>query len=134
MTAYLDASALLKLYVGEPDSGLAAELIHGFATWTTGRHTLVEVRRNLTRLLDGEKLAVARRAFADDWDRMIIVELGEVVCVRAAELAEETGAKALDALHLGAAVGAGSDALPLVTFDRPLAGAARSLGWTVLGA
>ena len=65
---------------------------------------------------------------------MRIAELDEHLCERAAELAESTGARALDALHLGAADVMGGGELPFVTFDRRLAHAARSLGWTVLGA
>ncbi len=134
MTAYLDSSALLKLYVGEPDTDVASTIIHRHRVWTTGRHTLVEVRRNLARLLEGDELQKGRRAFAEDWANISIVELDELACGRAAEFAEQTGVKALDALHLGAAERAGAGRLPIVTFDRRLADAARSLGWTVLGA
>ena len=134
MTVYVDASALLKLYVEEPDSRRARELLRDARGWMTGRHTLVEVRRNLSRLLEGEALSRNRRLFGEHWSDMAVVELGELVCGRAAELAEVTGARALDALHLGAAENAGAGKLPIVTFDRRLAEAARSLGWTVLGA
>ena len=102
--------------------------------WVSGRHTAVEVRRNLTRLLDGAALSAARAQFARDWESTAVVELTQEVCDFAAELAEVTGARTLDALHLGAAKAAGGGALPLVTFDVRQAQAARSLGWVVLGA
>lgn len=47
MTLYADSSALLKRYVGEDDSDAAVELLGSDATLVTGRHTVVEVRRNL---------------------------------------------------------------------------------------
>jgi hypothetical protein len=132
LSKYVDASAIVKLYVQESDSEQAAELLRG--PWATGRHTLVEVRRALAETLDGEELEIARERFAKDWGMTFVVELDDVTCENAAQLAESTGARTLDALHLGAAETLGEGNLPFVTFDRRLAGAARSLGWQVLGA
>ncbi len=134
MTAYVESSALLKLYVDEPETAAAFSLIHRHETWTTGRHTLVEVRRNLARILADVDLVTAQAAFDVDWRRMVVVELDRVTCDAAAHLAETTGIRSLDALHLGAAEIAGAaDGLPLITFDRRLAQVGHSLGWTVLG-
>lgn len=135
MTLYVDASALLKLYVEEEESSDARQILVDPSTWTTARHTLVEVHRDLARLLTGKGLDTFRRWFEHDWSELAVVELNEAVCARAAELAALTDVRTLDALHLGAASTAGADGgMPIVTFDRRLAGAARSLGWTVLGA
>jgi predicted nucleic acid-binding protein len=135
LSQYVDASALLKVYVEERDSDEARALLADQARWASGRHTLVEVRRNLARLLDGAALREYRRWFETHWAEIEVIELSELVCERAAELAEVTRVRSLDALHLGAASAAGAeDGLPIVTFDRRLAEAARSLGWTVLGA
>lgn len=127
---YVDASAVIKLYVAERESPEAAELLD--AAWVTGRHTLVEVRRALSLALSGVELEKAGRRFASDWRMTDVVELDEVTCDRAAQLAEGTGSRALDALHLAAAERAGRGRLPMVTYDQRLAAAARSLGWTVL--
>lgn len=132
MTAYVDASAVVKLYVEEPDSARATELLD--RPWASGRHTLIEVRRALVQTLEGHELDAARARFEVDWLATNVIELEPRTCERAAELAEKTGARTLDALHLAAAERAGSgDGLPIVTFDRRLADAAHSLGWTVLG-
>lgn len=131
MTLYVDASAVVKLYVDEPESKDAADHLRG--QWTSGRHTLVEVRRALAQTLDGADLEVARDRFARDWERTSIIELDPGVCHRAAELAESTGVRSLDALHLAAAELLGVSEHPFVTFDHRLAEAARSLGWEVLG-
>ena len=133
MSLYVDASAMLKLYVEEEGSEQARELLSDPTRWTTGRHTRVEVRRNLAHLAAEPDLTTFRSWFEDHWADTTVVELTEVVCERAVELAERVGARALDALHLGAAAEAGEGRLPVVTFDRRLADAARSLGWTVLG-
>lgn len=131
---YVDSNVLLKAHLDEPDSDLADAILDADPEWCTGRHTFIEVRRSLAQSVESVELVDARAAFLVQWRRMQIVELDESVCTRAAELAEETGARALDALHLGAADVLGDGTLPFVTFDRRLAGAARSLGWTVLGA
>jgi uncharacterized protein len=133
VSVYVDASALLKLYVAEPETTTAVELLRR-ESWWSGRHTLVEVRRNLARLLAGPELETAQRAFASDWRATAVIDLDERTCEQAAVLAETTGVRALDAMHLGAAASVGGGELPVVTFDRRLADAARSLGWPVLGA
>jgi predicted nucleic acid-binding protein len=52
----------------------------------------------------------------------------------AAAIAELTGARTLDALHLAAAQRVGGPAVPFLTFDVRQARAARGLGLTVVGA
>ncbi|HXF72602.1 MAG TPA: type II toxin-antitoxin system VapC family toxin [Actinomycetota bacterium] len=133
MSLYLDASALLKLYFEEPDTPVAEEILSSDREWITGRHTQVEVRRNLARQLTGEELRAARAQFDRDLRATFIVELTAEVCEAAAGIAEVTGARTLDALHLGAAKVVGGGSLPFVTFDLRQAQVARSLGWTVLG-
>lgn len=135
MSLYVDTSALLKRYVEEDDSAAAEGFLVADPSWVTARHTWVEVRRNLARLLRGAERARLRRAFESDWARMLVVELDAATCTRAGALAETLGARTLDALHLAAAerAGAGAGALPFLTYDLRQAQAARSLGWTVLG-
>jgi predicted nucleic acid-binding protein len=133
VTLYADTSALLKRYVHEPDSDLADALLTGDTERVTGRHTIVEVRRNLARLLPAAAAAEARRSFADDLDAFAIVELDAGTCELAATIAEQSGIRSLDALHLGAARRLGTG-LTFVTFDVRQAQAARSLGFTVAGA
>jgi predicted nucleic acid-binding protein len=134
LSIYVDSSALLKIYLDEPETEAAEAALTG-QRWVTGRHTLVEVRRNLHRVLAGRALETARSRFARDWGAIDAVDLGEAASELAAEMAERTGVRSLDALHLGAAAIAGADdGLPIVTFDRRLADAARSLGWAVLPA
>ncbi len=134
MSVYVDASSLLKVYFDETDSDAVEQLLLSDPDWVTGRHTQVEVRRNLARELSGSEAAEARAQFRRDWDAMAVIELDETTCEVAAGIAEVTGVRTLDALHLGAAQRAGGGALPVVTHDLRLAQAARSLGWTVLGA
>lgn len=132
---YVDTSALRKRCVDEPDSDRAEGLLRADPDWVTARHTLVEARRNLSRLLvDPGARAVALGSLARDWSRMQVVELDAVTCETAAALAETTGARTLDALHLGAAVRALGTGCAFVTFDVRLARVARDVGLDVRGA
>lgn len=134
MSLYVDSSALLKRYVDEPDSAQADELLRTDPELITGRHTIVEVRRNLARLASGRDLATVKAAFRDDLKAFAVVELDSATCERAAEVAEQSGIRTLEALHLAAAHRVGGTAIPFLTFDVRQAQAARALGFTVVGA
>lgn len=133
MTVYADSSAILKRYVDEADSDQANELLAADPVLVTGRHTIVEVRRNLTRLLSPTDATAARATFVADLASFAVVEVDAATCELAATIAEQTGVRTLDALHLGAARRLGT-VLTFVTFDVRQAHAARSLGFAVAGA
>jgi len=134
VSLYVDSSAFLKLYFDEPDSPMCEEILRGDSAWVTGRHTRVEVRRNLVRVLSGPRLREIRGEFDEDWSYCQVVDLDEVTCELASEIAQGTGVRSLDALHLAAARRVGPGTLPLLTYDLRLAQSARSLGFHVLGA
>ena len=134
MTLYVDSSALLKRYLDEPDSDLADELLGADEDVVTARITVVEVRRNLARHLEGRPLAEARQLFDDDLAAMSIVEMDRGTCELAAAIAEQIGARSLDAIHLGALQRLGGVPITLLTFDHRQAQAARTLGLPVIGA
>jgi predicted nucleic acid-binding protein len=62
-------------------------------------------------------LGKVRAAFTKDLNVFSIVELDEVTCERAAAVAEVTGVRSLDAMHLAAAQRVGGSAVTFVTFD-----------------
>jgi uncharacterized protein len=134
VSLYVDSSALLKRYVEEPDSETAESLLRSDPLLLTARHTVVEVRRNLARLLEEREAAAARAVFLEDLGVLSIVELDEVTCEMAAAISELTGVRTRDALHLAAAQRIGGPAVPFLTFDVRQAQAARGLGLTVVGA
>jgi len=133
MSLYVDSSALLKRYVDEPDSPLAETLLLGDPEWVTARHTEIEVRRNLARLLTGPALAEAREHLQADLENMDVVELDATTCALAATAAELSGARTLDALHIAAAQRLGG-LVTFLTFDVRQAQAARLLDLHVVGA
>jgi predicted nucleic acid-binding protein len=133
VTLYADSSALLKRYVDEPDSQRAVELLASDDELVTGRHTVVEVRRNLARLLEPVAATAARAAFVHDLESFALIELDADTCEVSATIAEQTGVRTLDAMHLGAARRLGTT-LTFLTFDVRQAQAARALGFVVAGA
>lgn len=134
MSTYVDSSALLKRYVDEPDSADADALLRAGGALLTARHTLVEVRRNLARLLSGRDLVAARAAFADDLRAISVIELDDATCESAALIAETIGVRTLDALHLAAAQRVSAPGVGFLTFDLRQAQAARAIGLTVVTA
>jgi predicted nucleic acid-binding protein len=131
--AYWDTSALVKLYVDEPDSDTAQRLVASDPVLVTSWITAVEVRRNLARLLDGDTQIDALSAFEADLDALALVAAGELVCRAAGRIGEVLGVRSLDAIHLASAQVVQIPKMPFVTFDLRQAQAARSLGFTVLG-
>jgi predicted nucleic acid-binding protein len=81
----------------------------------------------------GRELATERSTFAADLEVLSIVELDEISCEDAAQIAEMTGVRSLEALHLAVAQRIGGPAVPFLTFDVRQAQAARALGLTVVG-
>ena len=133
MTTYVDSSALLKNYFAEPDSSLAERLLNSDTVLVTSWVTVVEVRRNLARVLRGTELREAKDQFAADMESMALVAIDESVCRAAAQIGEQLGVRSLDAIQLASAQRLAIPSLPFVTFDLRQAQAARSLGFAVLG-
>src|SRR5437660_1400309 len=74
-------------------------------------------RRNLARLLGEREAAAARESFIEDLGVLSIIELDAATCEAAAGIAELTGVRTLDAMHLAAARRVGGPDVPFVTFD-----------------
>lgn len=132
MTLYVDSSALIKRYVDEPESETVDELLAAATALVTARHTVVEVRRNLARLTPARALGAAQREFRRDLEAFSIVELDEGTCELAATIAETTGARSLDALHIAAAKRVGG-AITFLSFDVRQGQAARTVGLDTAG-
>lgn len=134
MTLYVDSSALLKRYVPEADSSVAAQLLAADPVLVTSWITAVEVRRNLARLLDPAAARTARQLFNHDLDAFAMVLCDEAIANSAADIGETLGVRSLDAIHLASARQVRDETLVFVTFDLRQAQAARSLGLVVHGA
>lgn len=131
MLAYLDSSVVLPRYLAEPRSGEANALIAQASSIVTCRVLQIEVMRGLSFITSAVERATAQMTFAEDWRRMIVVELDAPLADLAATIAASTGVRTLDSLHVATAVLSGAEAF--ITFDRRQADAARAFDLTVLG-
>jgi predicted nucleic acid-binding protein len=131
---YVDSSALVKRYLRELDSAIANGLLDADREWVTSAITEVEVRRVLAIRLAPDRLATVRSRLLRDLERTAVVAVDATTVGLAASLAEATGVRSLDALHLASMQRLASRAMRLVTFDVRMAAAARDLGISVLGA
>ena len=125
MRIYLDSSAIVKLVVDEGDANVVASILMTYLDDTpfTCRLTRTEVLRAVSK--GGfVTLERAKRFFA----RLDIVDVSNEVFDRAATIEPLVRLRTLDALHLAAALQAGSELRGLVTFDHRLAEAARVAG------
>jgi predicted nucleic acid-binding protein len=122
---YLDASAIVKLVVAEPESG-------PLQAW------LEADRRPIVSIVGAvETMRAAARHGAIDGRRVIdvlaaldIVELTDELADQAGGLAP-AGLRTLDAIHLASAIGLRRDLEAFVTYDSRLAEAARLHGLVV---
>lgn len=134
MTTYVDSSALLKRYIREPDSEYATSLIDADEVLATSWLTVVEVRRSLSKLLQGSDLARSIQIVHDDIDRMALVLPDTTTWLAAAEIGAALNVRSLDAIHLACAQRLRIPSLRFVTFDVRQAVAGRALGFAVVGA
>jgi predicted nucleic acid-binding protein len=123
---YLDASAIVKLVVREPESP-------ALETWLErGTDSFVScalVRTEVVRALLPEGLAAIRRA-RRLFDRLDLIMIDDELLDLAADL--EKPLRSLDAIHVAAAMELGDQLEALVTYDAQMARAAESLGLPVL--
>jgi uncharacterized protein len=136
MTAYLDTSALAKLYVH--DEGVTLDLsaiIDSFGSVTTSRLTFVETRAALAAARRAGRLtAHGHDAAVEDFEAMWvtafnIIDLSQDVAHLAGEVAETFGLRAGDAIHLASLRALDAPAVPLVAWDARLREAALANGF-----
>jgi len=131
MLACFDSSVFLSRYLFEPRSDEANGLVADASSIVACRVLHIEVMRGLSFIASPMERATAQMRFADDWRRLIIVELDEQMGDLASTIAASTGVRTLDSLHIATAILATADAF--VTFDRRQADAARAFDLNVLG-
>ena len=121
--AYLDASAIVKLVVAEPET---AALERDLAN----RQALVCSRLGGTEVLRAARRSGQRRLLShaeDALDSFVFLDITPAILKRAAAL-DSPGLRTLDAIHLATALGLEQADLHFVTYDARLAAAARTYG------
>ena len=124
--AYLDASALAKLVVVEPETAALERDAAGRAGLLSSRLGATELRRAAGRV--GKRRVVQQ--VEDVLAAVVLVEVTAAILERAGRL-NPPELRALDAIHLATALTLSIADLDFVTYDARLAAAARATGLTV---
>lgn len=123
---YLDASALLKLVVEEPESWALSDYLGDRGSFSSDL-CMVELPRAIRRMgLGTGPLGLA----APVLDRVELLRLDDNVLTRASEMSPPS-LRSLDAIHLASALAIGRELDAMVTYDRRLASAAEEAGLRV---
>ena len=136
MILYLDASALVKLYVDEDGASQARQGVGDAEVVSTCEIAYVELRAALARRCREGALKPAdyRRALRDlhgDWPQFFLIAVGSPLVRDAGALAERYRLRAYDAVHLASSLAVQAQTQEVVTFacwDRALAEAAARAG------
>lgn len=123
---YLDASALVKLVVVEPETAAMTRFLGAWESRVTSRISAVEVARAVRRTERPEFVERSKGLL----DSVSFVELSPEIARLAGRLDPLT-LRSLDALHVASALSLGSDAGPFVTYDVRLGEAADAAGLDV---
>ena len=121
---YLDASAIVKLVVPEPETDALTAFVEGQAVLTSCSLARVEVMRAV-RPHGADAIAAGRKLVA----QLDLVQLDDELLDLAADL--DLPLRSLDAIHVAAALELGDTLQALVTYDARMASAAASLGLPV---
>jgi uncharacterized protein len=123
---YLDASALVKLVVVEPESMALTTFLGNREHRITSRVSVVEVARTTRRIAISEVVERARGLL----DTISFVELSSEIAQLAGSLNPPT-LRSLDAVHVASAIWLGAEVGPFVTYDARMQEAATGAGLAV---
>ncbi|MGI8945056.1 MAG: type II toxin-antitoxin system VapC family toxin [Thermoleophilaceae bacterium] len=124
----MDASALVKRYVAEPESEAVRAAMGTADGWYICRAGFVETVRAVG-LVAGSR---AVKVVTDEWPAFGVVEVDQPLVEHAAALALDRGLRSLDSLHLAAALVLPRAGLVFATWDHRLHTAANAEGLSVL--
>jgi len=122
LIAYLDSSALVKLFAEEEESAALRNELTRWPEQASSALARVEVIR-VGRALGEEVLAAARLVLND----LRLVRLSDEL-LDAAALIEPLPLRSLDAIHVASAQSLGDDLGAMITYDERMLVAARSAG------
>ena len=123
---YLDASALVKLILPEPETPALRTFLAGAAAITSSRLAHVEVLRAVARFAQPGDEEHANKVL----EGVLTIELDERIGILAATVSPSL-LRSLDAIHLASALVVREEVDSMVTYDRRLADAARAAGIAV---
>ena len=105
MILYVNTSALVKLYVPEPESAAVQALVGSAHVAAVSLVAFAEAqaafaRKRKERAVSPKDYRRIVREFDDDWDHYSVVDVTEPLVRRAAQLADKHGLRGYDAIQL----------------------------------
>lgn len=135
MIVYLDTSALVKLFVDEPDTEVIARLLEDADAVFTHVISYAEARAALAKALRMQRITDEihreyKMALEEYWRNLDLIELDWAHIRQAGEFAETYGLRGYDSVHLAAAAWllGQTSGLVFTCFDHHLNQAAAALG------
>ena len=125
---YLDASALVKLVMSEPETPALMAYLGDASFVLSSRLSHVEVRRAVARVAEPGDVKHATSTL----EGLQLIELDAAIADVAGSAAP-VSLRSLDAIHLASAMAVMDEIEAFVTYDLRLADAAREAGLTVVG-
>lgn len=109
MIVYLDASAMVKLYVEEPGSLEVAELVKGASVVGTALIAKAEVSAAMARaarrqVIGSQEAEAILQIFRQQWGQMHRLQVTENIVERASDFVWRFALRGFDAVHLACAV------------------------------
>ncbi len=140
MILYCDTSALLKLYIVEPDSELVKAKAAEAEAVAVCRISWAEAHAALSRRArevpeDAPVIEQAKQALASDWPHYVVMEVDQALVEQAGDFADTFALRGYDSVQLAAAYQASRIAqtpICFACFDVRLNKAAKVLGMTCL--
>ncbi len=140
MIVYLDTSALVKLFIDEPDTHRIARLLQDADAVFTHIITYAETRAALAKAVRMRRISDAthrdyKAALEVYWKNLDLIAPQMAHIRQAGEFAERYGLRGYDSVHLAAAAWLfeQSASLMFACFDHHLNKAASALGMEILG-
>lgn len=136
MILFCDTSALVKLYVVEPESAAIRRQVSECESAAVCRIAWAEAYAALSHRArevpaDAPAIEAAKRAIAADWPHFLVLEVSQPVLERAGEYADTFALRGYDSVQLAAAYEARAVSgapVAFACFDTRLNKAARVLG------
>lgn len=136
MTLYLDSSAIIKLYIDEPESADVRAQVKASDVIAASMVAYAEVRAAIARLRRERRLSRSAAAacvdqFNRDWHTFMTFDVSDALTHEAGALADRFDLRGFDAIHLATfarILERTDDDLEFVAFDQRLKNAARRLG------
>jgi predicted nucleic acid-binding protein len=134
MTSYFDSSVIVASLLLESRTEEARDLISFAEARMTSPLSIVETRRAIRVTHEPEDREQLQSEISLLLNAFSYVGEQPEMWEQAAHVADLTGVKSLDAIHLAAASYLEIEEMQFVTFDKKQADAARAIGLTVVGA